>query len=341
MSDQSVPVVYESPKSPFKTRAWLNAWLSTYSDSANIRVLTLTHSNAECFEGNFYLSPLKMRGVRFEQLVPVGCSNNYLATPRSEYNCFNDVAVLGDLLNYLRKSRSTWHQLYLPDMSPSAELEEELVKLSRETRSMLSQAKCDLSYRIAPMAVESYLAQLSRSTRARYFGNRKRLSQLGEVQLRSLHLNNWGDFVEILNRMHRNRWMQDCYSQETAQFMHAFLSEGLAEGVQPQLSVMEVEGTICSVLLDITYAGTRYNLQSGFIERFATSVQLGSLHLGYAIEEALNLGLGYDFLAGTGRKDNYKAKIATQCVPLTTYRLERGLLGYARKVNQWITRGSH
>lgn len=337
MSKQPLSEVDVSPLSPFRTRAWLSAWLSTYGDAAEVQIIKPDGSDR--LEEYFYLSPLKLRGMQFTQLVPLGCSNAYLATPRSEYNGFNDLSVIRNQLSRTRSLGKTWSQLFLPDMGPSVALQAELQKLALEYGATLTQAKSDLSYRIAPTSVENYMSQLSRSTRTRYFGNRRRLSGAGKVELKTLPLSEWGEFVDLLNSMHLSRWKKACYSHATANFINRFLTDGAAEGLEPVLSVIEVDGEACSVLLDVVYAGNRYNLQSGFVERFATNIQLGSLHLGYAIEDALKLGLGYDFLAGTGRSDNYKSKIATEVVALTSYRLERGLLGVARKASHWFKAG--
>ncbi|AHI29926.1 hypothetical protein AU14_01120 [Marinobacter similis] len=83
-----------------------------------------------------------------------------------------------------------------------------------------------------------------------------------------------------------------------------------------------------------------YNLQSGYSEDFHKKLALGSLHLGYCIEEAFRdpeVRL-FDLLAGGGKHENYKIKLATNITPLISVMIVRGKLLkllYRLKHGEW------
>lgn len=77
--------------------------------------------------------------------------------------------------------------------------------------------------------------------------------------------------------------------------------------------VMYSDDRVVSVLYNVWYRGVIYNIQAGFVEDFHKKLSLGSLHLGYAIENAFQAKDTHrlDLLAGQGKKEDYKARFST------------------------------
>ncbi|MEO9701059.1 GNAT family N-acetyltransferase, partial [Marinobacter alexandrii] len=107
-----------------------------------------------------------------------------------------------------------------------------------------------------------------------------------------------------------------------------FLADIEKEGGVPQLSLLSCDQSAISVLYNVEFKGTVYNLQSGYLESFHKKLSIGSLHLGYCIEEAfLDPGVRlFDLLAGGGKNDNYKKRLATDITPLVSVMIVRGTL---------------
>src|SRR6478609_8297862 len=99
---------------------------------------------------------------------------------------------------------------------------------------------------------------------------------------------------------------------------------------------MLVKGEVVSVLFDVVLHGCRYNFQSGYAEQKFSKVALGAIHMGYAIESAVQSGLIYDFMAGEGKHTNYKARIATHSEAMKSITIERGLVKQLRRVQRCL-----
>ena len=89
---------------------------------------------------------------------------------------------------------------------------------------------------------------------------------------------------------------------------------------------LQIAGETVSVLFDLVWNGVRYNIQSGFLEGRFPQLALGSIHLGFAIEQALNDALVYDLLVGQGKNTNYKQQIATENTSMSSVIAVRGWL---------------
>jgi hypothetical protein len=101
------------------------------------------------------------------------------------------------------------------------------------------------------------------------------------------------------------------------------LSRVEKEGAQPLLSALFCGDRLVSVVYNVWYRGVVYNIQAGFDESFHKKIALGSLHLGYALESAFqdNKTFALDMLAGVGRREDYKARFATDAYQLISIML--------------------
>lgn len=114
--------------------------------------------------------------------------------------------------------------------------------------------------------------------------------------------------------------------------MNAFIPHFISDGGSVYLSRLRVNGDVVSVLYDLEWQGVRYNLQSGYAESLHSQLKLGSIHLGKAIEEALDSGCQYECLAGEGKNDAYKKRLATSTPILASVEVRRGALAHLTKL---------
>jgi len=178
----------------------------------------------------------------------------------------------------------------------------------------------------------TYIACLSANTRRRVLNNRKKLLTHGRTTV-LIHQGEQADAaLTILNSLHQRRWGQPAYDQQRLAFLREFHAT-LPPQVSPLVSVIEVDGTPISALYDIRFPDRQYNLQMGFDPGFDSTLSLGLLHLGYAMEDAsANRVLTYDFLGGGGKRTNYKEHISTGKRQLVTLQIIR------HPLTRWIYR---
>lgn len=320
-------------ESLFRSRAWVQAWIDTWGSHAQIKLIDLGGRGDP-------LEHVYITRARLKKILPVSClclagtGWGAIATPRAEYNNLDSlvslagsVAALADLLRPL-----SWQIFSLPDVIFPGKDEQLLQTMASALGGIVHNAKCELAYSVAPQPWESYLANLGANTRLAYYNRRKLLSSLGVVEIRQHPLHEADAFFAQLNSFHSLRWGRPCYAPDTLSFMFNLGQRLPEEGGRLLLESLAVNGEIVSVLVDIEWQGTRYNLQSGYYENRYAKIALGALHMGYAIESALQQHCAYDFMAGQGKHSNYKARIATEQQPLVSYQLERGLLKPLRQL---------
>jgi hypothetical protein len=320
--------------SPFRTQAWTDAWLDTYGSLKGVEIFDLggTGNSLEMV----YTAPRKLKGILpIRELSLVGCSSHAIHSPRSEYNELHPEAYPWDKFVETIDAID-WQSCFFGDFTNPAPfpLEENLYGAG-----VYIDIQQESTFRVSILDFHSYLARLGKSTRNRYFQKRSRLYKCFATEWIEYSSREFVEFCHLLNQFHQTRWGRPCYSPLTQRMLKQFIEALEVKGGRAILSVMLLDGKPSSVLFDLIWKGVRYNLQSGYRENISSQLKLGSIHLGFAVEEAINLGISYDFLAGTGRTDNYKAKIATETSVLTSLYLTRGVLGrfrrtFSRKVSQ-------
>ncbi|UTA47373.1 GNAT family N-acetyltransferase [Simiduia sp. 21SJ11W-1] len=303
--------------SPFRTVAWASAWLETYGQQPGVKIYDIG-GRGHPLE-MVYTAPRRLKKVLPVQcLALVGCGSSALASPRSEYNSLiiaNEVVGPEELLK--QTAGIAWNMLELTDLDVRLYPPEMLSEGSRTIHY-------EKTYAVAATNFAKYKASLSKSTRVRYFNKRDRLLDGGNCEFISYPLCDLSSFIAQLNSFHLARWGRPCYSGLSIQMITKFLHRFVAEGGAVNLSVLNVNARAVSVLFDIEYKGVRYNIQSGYKEDFHPQIKLGSVHLGWGIEEALSKSLAYDCLAGEGREANYKASLANTSAELAHARLFKG-----------------
>ncbi|RBP25696.1 acetyltransferase (GNAT) family protein [Marinobacter pelagius] len=299
----------------FLTRAWQDAWWKHWGSTPGFELVS---EGRDC-------SGLYLDHYRYKAVLPVTClqfiGTNYrrLSTPRTEYNRL-PAASPGEIFSV------GWSEAVLSDMAEDSPGVRTLLDLAGQHRCLVRRIGEDVAYSIRAKGLFSdYLAGLGRGTRLRLFNRRSVLEQLGSVTIENWWPEKPVSFFEWLNEFHRERWGHPCFNETSLSFHQEFLKNIEHEGGRPDLSVLCVSGKPVSVLYNVLYGNVAYNLQAGFMEGFHKKLALGTLHLGYSIEAAFeNRDVGaFDLLAGGGKNEDYKAKLATDRTPLVSLMLVR------------------
>lgn len=298
----------------FASAVWKDAWIKSWGNCSAIKQIdsrSEIHNllpEAPCLY-SYNFSPLPL--IKFKTLFTAGTSTPIAQSIRSEY-FIPPGGSMRSLINTAMKY--SWSQLWIPDLINNSV---ECVQLYDEAK------KSGLKLFVRDMAVSyavnlqregfsGYLKSLGSNTRLKLFNKRKRLYEAGEIRIKNI----WPDidgFIEILNQFHQLRWGKLCYQGRNRELIVACMNNVVADGGEVDLSVIYCNGAAISAVLDIHYQQRIYNIQSGFVENFGNGVSLGTLHFGFQIEKAFETSATfYDFMAGNGKNNNYKAALATQ-----------------------------
>lgn len=307
----------------FSSKFWMFSWLSIYGRYLNNRSMMLV--------GEVFLHVNTYRLMKFIPVTSITQAGVHLPASefvRSEYNSFLNLLSNDEFLKKLKSLH--WNQFYIPDVYVDETFLKVLNKATIKLDCNLVVLKEETAYRISSDSFSNYLKALSASTRRRYFTQRHKLAEQADLKVID-YAHKPDEFLILLNKFHRDRWGRNCYSNKDWLF---FLLLSKSPDVNLIFSVLFFNDQPVSCLFDVDYRNVRYNFQSGYVVQSPSislkNVAWGSLHLGMAIEETINNNKFYDLLAGKGKRDNYKEKIATETRLLTTYSMERGLLGCLR-----------
>ena len=169
-----------------------------------------------------------------------------------------------------------------------------------------------------------YLRSLGQSTRRSLWNLRRRLAQQGTVSFEQLSLAEIAGGLGDLNRLHQLRWQRPAFAGAGLDF-HTRLAARMASRGELVLSRLRVGGEVVSVLYDIRKGARQYNISMGFDPAFSRRVSLGLIHLGHAMEAAAAGGVRtYDFLAGFGKRSDYKRHLSQSRRNLSSVQVLRG-----------------
>lgn len=303
----------------FLTDAWQNAWWRSWGGTRGFESV----ARQEKGYSGLYLDHYRYKGI-----LPVRClqfvGTNYrrISTPRTEYNLINTNAI--PLLLEL-----DWTEAVFADLVESSKEISKVLDFATASGCCVRYVARDTAYSVDTSGdFEGYLEGLGSGTRLRLFNRRTVLEKCGDIAIDNLWPENVGRFFELLNGFHLQRWHEPCFSNTSILFHRDFLNRIVHEGGWPDLSVLSVSGRPVSVLYNVVYQNVTYNLQAGFVEHFHKKLALGTLHLGYSIEAAFENDdvATFDLLAGGGKNEDYKAKLATDRTPLVSLMLVRSRL---------------
>jgi hypothetical protein len=327
---------YESTRI-FRSRAWGNAWLDVWGNDSRLTLIDIGgRRNPREMLYCVHTRLKKILPIQSLHLVGVGC--DLIGAPRAEYNDVNDLLAASDLgaLLFTELDKLSWSQFRLPDLLTSSSSTEMLMELAKRAGLGVQLVQTESAYYVSATDFSTYLASLGANTRLAYFNRRDRLREQGEIEFSQFAIEKSSGFFELLNTFHIARWGTVCYSAESQRFLMNFMERLVIENGFPILEVMKVNGEAVSVMFDVILDGCRYNFQSGYLENRYPKISLGAIHMGYAIETAITSNLIYDFMAGEGKKTNYKTRIATHQQILNSLVIERGLVKHLRNLDNGI-----
>ncbi|WP_152206766.1 GNAT family N-acetyltransferase [Marinobacter changyiensis] len=312
----------------FQTDAWQRAWWETWGEENR---LELVRDWAEGRTG-IYTSTYRIKGfLPVRSIEFVGSNYRKIRSTRTEYNTFSTAYDTPSLaIAQLKKlmDRRPWAEAIFNDLIAGSDEVTELLALARNKHWLIRVTAEDIAWKIrTDRSFDDYLKSLGRNTRLRLYNRRPVLESIGSISHQNVYENNCdpSEFFRHLNDFHQRRWGKPVYGTRALAFNTAFLKRVVSEGGEPQLLALRCDDQLISVLYNVKYQGCVYNLQSGFDEDFHPKLAVGTLHLGYAIERAFREGgvHSFDMLAGSGKNENYKQRLATENEPLVSLMLVR------------------
>lgn len=312
----------------FQTDAWQSAWWEAWGAENGLELIRDWGQRRT----GIYTSTYRIKGLLPVRSIEfVGSSYRKFRSTRTEYNTFSSVndtpAGAIDQLRKLMASRP-WAEAIFNDLHAGSDEVAELLALGRNKQWLVRVTAADTAWKVrTDNSFDEYLKALGRNTRLRLYNRRGVLESVGKISLENVYETNRdpSEFFGQLNDFHQRRWGKPVYGTKALAFNTAFLEKIVKEGGEPQLLALRCGDQLISVLYNVKYQGCVYNLQSGFEEYFHPKIAVGTLHLGYAIEKAFQEEgtLSFDMLAGSGKKENYKQRLATESEPLVSLMLVR------------------
>lgn len=325
--------------SVFRSAAWVQAWIDTWGSHPAIELIDLG-GRSNPLEHLYITRQQLKKMIPVKSLCMAGVGCNSLSTPRAEYNDINHLIQLAGSADELFASIKslTWQQFLLPDILQGSYAEQQIMQLSQQQSVALQIEKSEPAYAVQIESFDDYLQHLGSNTRLAYFNRRKNLASQGAIDFVDYDYTNMEKAFFLLNQFHIQRWGSPCYSAESQKFMKNFAERLRAQDGSCILQAMTINGEVISILFDVQWKNTRYNFQSGYAENKYPKIALGAIHMGYAIQQAVENNHVYDFMAGTGKHSNYKERIATRIQTLSHYSLERSYIKSLRRLQHIFTK---
>ncbi|RCU45159.1 GNAT family N-acetyltransferase [Corallincola holothuriorum] len=316
----------------FLSWAWNWSWWESWNQALKLELLLIT---VRTIEGELVgIAPLYRHSVNYmgvsgvTRIQSVGNAWGISPTVRSEYmglivDPALELQVYQSIWRYLL-SEVHWDELILCDLDKETRGYRIFAALARMNGMVFEQASEDVGVKVNISGTfRNYLQQLGRNTRLKLYNRRNRLEENSITEHIRVKPEQYPQFFEKLNELHATRWKKGCYTGLSEQFHLKLLSFLPDSNVHCML--MKHDGQMISALYDLECRGKRYNLQAGYFENYHSKVSLGTLHLGYGIEEAWNTSscVSYDLLAGSGKHSFYKKHLSKKLTQFATVRITR------------------
>jgi hypothetical protein len=327
----------------FMSWAWQMSWWDVWKDELELQLRLLgVYDEKGALAGLAPLYEHRFRtpvGWEIVRLHAIGNAWKLSPTVRTEYVQFivereNGDAILAAITDYLAKLE--WDELIIPDADEAGMARWEQVLKPRADVSKVIRSESEGMLIDTTGRYGNWLANLGKNTRLKAYNRRDIFER--ELQGQFVRWERPVEFLEQLNGFHQNRWGKPCFDSFAIRF-HKKLLERMGNNQSARLSVLMSGNDVVSVLYDIRAGSRVYNLQAGFAEDLHGKVSLGTLHLGYAIEQAFHEPdiLGYDLLAGAGKNTFYKRHFKGETIRFTTVEYVRSpLLKAAYGARSWL-----
>ncbi|KZZ41506.1 hypothetical protein A3758_13990 [Oleiphilus sp. HI0118] len=321
-----------SDQSVFTSWCWMYAWWQVFKEDDFELFLV------ECRSGErlvailpFYIASrpfLKLLSLR--TLYFLGCKGEGEAGYRAEYLDFvcssRDAQTLcAPLMQYLLSGAGAGvDEIVLSDVPVSKLHGSVLTTVKKRGAAYIRETARDQTYRIDLMAgYDVFLNGLGKGTRTRIKGSEKRMVNESSFAVKHCSLDVPEALLGPIKELHALRWNNQKSFDAYQAFLEALLR--IDTGGDLELSGVQLEHNeeVAAATLNLSYGGVVYNLMLGFKEVPVKRVSLGLLALGLDIQNcSAQSGLAcYDLLAGSGKRSDYKSKIASKGPELVSHQI--------------------
>ena len=334
----------------FGSWCWCSAWWKTWAESCGLELQLYSFhkdNGAVVAITPFFLSQKKTRlGYKLKQLQVFGGIYPTDITVLSEYT---DLPLDSEYESEVETSLNQllenidWDEFALPFSTDSSFLFRYLQSNRSKFRYLHVQREGSGIAIDTSGSFDEYLADLGKNTRLKLYNRRKLLETLAEVEVEYADASNIDAFLSELNSLDRPRWGRDCFGSQSLAF-HAEVAMQASERNELMLSRLKVDGEVVSILYNIRFNGAEYNIQSAYRQDYHPKISLGTLHLGYAIEQAFKSEKTqvFDLLYGEGKNSFYKKRLGgkeTDFYTLVCGKTYKALLVYRlQMLINWIKR---
>lgn len=306
----------------FMSWAWQSAWWESFArdeeecqlfwslekDEKPVALLPCFTSSS-VLKGIWSVNRIQVLGgvVRGSSIMPDAIRSEHLGLIiRTEIDVSRVISGLVEKL-----IAQPWQEFVIKDLDFELEHNRLLISQFEERGFFIRVSGRNTSYSISlPSNFQDYISELSESTRRHMFNKRRVLHELGDVEIIDLAKQDWGKAIQVLNELHAIRWGKPAYNHRQIGF-HSELRKRLGTE-RVEISCLSVNGRPISVLHNVMAEGVVYNLQSGFDSSIDSRISPMILHLGMAIESAIDSGnTSFSLLAGEGQRTNFKESLAT------------------------------
>ena len=328
MANEWTELLNNSVSNPlFMSWGWMNTWWNVWGGGDHFKLyLLLVYDEQDHLIGiaPFYITTTKSKLKRLQFLGQQRKSKDNI---RSEYLGIisrqeRAAAVEKCVANFLLSDRS-WDEILLCDIK---DLSIFISYLGRaEKKLYIRQLARDIGVRLSVRgAYDDYVQSLGKNTRYKVSNRRNYLDKKYDVKLIEPENDKFSEFIDALNELHFVRWGVPCFYTKASEF-HKKLSK-IDSSLVIKPSLISIDGEVQSMLYDIECGSVRYNIQSGFNDKFDKKVSLGTVHFAYAIESSFLQDQinSYDFLAGPGKTSHYKEHFNGNDVCFYTVQIVRG-----------------
>lgn len=302
----------------FLSWSWMYNWWEIYGGLNNDNLLLLgiyDDKNRLVCLAPFYLSTTVIKNIFTVEIIQflgtrVGGSSGF----RTEYlQCIVDFeasnSCVSDIFNYLHNEVS-FDELWLHDLIVDSPTYKEAKKLENNPKIYKRVQSESQSYGVNVVShFKDFVTSLGKNTRLKTYNRRKVLASLGDLAIETVNPDNYQDTLIKLSEFHLHRWEKEISYSKNSLFIEKLIAD---DSIQICGIIVRLDNEIIGCTIDILSAGRSYNFQSGYKDGIDKKVSMGSLTIGYAVElycEKEDVKY-YDFLAGEGKKSNYKARIA-------------------------------
>lgn len=297
---------------------WMYNWWEVYSDLNNDELMLIgvfNDNNDLICIAPLYTSVKKIKNIiSIKKLNFIGTRIEGSFGFRTEYLQFiTDKNASNSVIQkifYFLSNESNFDELWLNDLMINSSTYKELMKLTNNRAYYKRLQETGYSYGLnVEGGFGDYIGSLGKNTRLKLFNRRKVLTKLGDINIEQVSNSTFKEALNILSEFHVHRWENEISYAKHEIFIGKLISNSNIKicGVIIKLNNVNIGCTF-----DIVCNGRSYNIQSGYKEDVDKKIAMGLLTIGYAIEiyHQQKDCVYYDFLAGEGKKSNYKARIA-------------------------------